>query len=42
MTAEMTGGMSTTLALAPLAILGGAACVALLLGVLAGARARAP
>ena len=37
----LTSGMSTTLALAPLAIMGGAACVTLLLGVLAGARARA-
>ena len=41
MTAEMTGAMSSALALAPLAILGGAACVVLLLGVLAGARGRA-
>ncbi len=41
MKGAMTGAMSPTLALAPLAILGVAACVLLLLGVLVGARARA-
>jgi NADH-quinone oxidoreductase subunit N len=40
MTGDMASGISSTLALAPLVITGGAACVALLLGVLAGARAR--
>jgi NADH-quinone oxidoreductase subunit N len=37
----MTATMSFDAGLAPLAIMGGAACLALLLGVLAGARARA-
>ncbi|HEX7509030.1 MAG TPA: hypothetical protein VF550_19810, partial [Polyangia bacterium] len=37
----MTGEMSAALALAPLAILGAAACLTLLLGVLIGARGRA-
>ncbi len=37
----MTGPMSPALALAPLAITGGAACLALLFGVLLGAKARA-
>jgi len=37
----VTGAMSSALALAPLAILGGAACLVLLVGVLAGARGRA-
>ena len=36
----MNGAMSNTLALAPLAVTAGAACLALLLGVLAPARAR--
>ena len=36
----MTGAMSSAMALAPLAITGGAACLVLLFGVLAGARFR--
>jgi len=41
MTGDVASGISSTLAVAPLAITGGVACVALLLGVLAGPRARA-